>query len=658
VIVATAGHVDHGKTLLVRALTGIDTDRLAEEKRRGMTIDLGFAYTDFGGPEPTGFVDVPGHERFVRNMLAGLSRVDLALLVIAADDGPMPQTREHLAILGLAGATSLVVVLTKIDRVDAGQLAAARDQITALLAATPYAGAPVFPVDTPGGRGLQALREHIAAMARAAPPGAPRGHFRMSIDRAFIVTGAGLVVTGTVLTGAAAVGDALRLSPEGGAVRVRGVHANGRPADRAREGQRCALNIAGAQLRADQVARGHWLVAEAVHAPSARIDVRLSLIADGVPAPARRAALQVHLGAAAIGATLVPIAPLDASDGAAAPARGVLAQLVLERPVSALRGDRFVLRDPAGQRTLGGGEVIDPWGPTRGRARAGRIGWLRAMARPDATSALSDLLELAPAGVDAQVWARAWNLDTEQAAAACATAGALRLRPAGHELLLARPAWAHWRDAIVESLADEHAAHPERTGAPEAELLRAACVRRRARAGNDAPWPERARDAQAIARLAAAELGAEGALARAGMRLRLPGHEPRLPAADAALLARALPLLREALLRPPIVGELASALGIPREDALAFMRRMGALGHVLAVAPNRFFAPEALPALGEIARALAEGSPDGSFDAAAYRDASGIGRNLTIEVLEFLDRAGVTVFAGERRRLARAAAAP
>ncbi|MBU6272808.1 MAG: selenocysteine-specific translation elongation factor [Betaproteobacteria bacterium] len=643
-IIATAGHVDHGKTSLVRALTGVDTDRLAEEKRRGLTIDLGFAYAPLGGGEPVGFIDVPGHERFLRNMLAGVSRVDLALLVVAADDGPMPQTREHLAILGLTGARALVVALTKIDRVAPAQVAQARAQVHGLLAGSPWADAPVFPVSTPTGEGLAALRAHLAAAAAAAAPDQPQGHFRLAIDRAFSVAGAGLVLTGTVLSGRALPGDSLVISPLGREGRVRGIHAQGAPAGEARQGQRCAINVVVGGLQPEQAGRGQWLLAPSLHAPTQRIDVRLRLLPlEGGAAVRRGAQLQVHLGADAVGCQL---AWLDEDDAPAGPER--LAQLILARPVSALRGDRLVLREPAAGRTLGGGEVLDPFAPARGRSRPERRLLLAGWGRSDAASSLQALLQASAAGLPVEPFARAWNL-LPDALDALFDAGQTA-RPAGPRPALAiDPArWQAWQASTTRCLARHHEVEPARIGPIESELLDAMIDEQKA---ESAVWPSGRDQARQVARAALAAQVAAGAVVREGASLRLPDHEPRLAPADAALLARVMPMLRASLLRPPIVGELAAALGQERADLLTFLRRMSALGHVLPVAPNRFFAPEALAALAAIARSLAGASPDGRFDAAAYRDASGIGRNLTIEVLEYLDRAGITRFAGERRQL-------
>ncbi len=289
-IVATAGHIDHGKTLLVKALTGVDTDRLPEEKSRGMTIDLGFAYWPLEGGERVGFVDVPGHERFIRNMLAGVSGIDFVLLVVAADDGVMPQTREHAAILDLLGVARGAVALSKIDRVAPERVAAVRAEIAALLADTVLAGAPVFPVSAVSGDGIDALKRALAESARAAPAKDASGNFRLAVDRAFTVTGAGLVVTGAVISGSVALGDTVRATGSERTARVRSIHAQNRAAPLGRAGERCALNLAGSELKLDLVARGDWIVAPDAPGAVARLDARIRILPErGARAGARDA---------------------------------------------------------------------------------------------------------------------------------------------------------------------------------------------------------------------------------------------------------------------------------------------------------------------------------------------------------------------------------
>jgi len=289
-ILATAGHIDHGKTALVRALTGVDADRLPEEKRRGLTIDLGFAYASLPDGTELGFVDVPGHERFLPNMLAGILSIDRVLLIVAADDGPRPQTLEHLDILELIGLAEVTGVVTKIDRVPEERRVAIEAELAALLAEAGYEGAPIFAVSSVTGEGIPELSEHLSRTARiadavrAARP--PTGHFRLPIDRAFSLPGIGLVVTGTVGAGAATPGDHLLLSPRGIEVRVRGIHAHNRPIERAAAGERCALNLAGNFPEGGEPRRGDWVVGASAHLPTSRIDCHLTM-SRSAPAPLR-----------------------------------------------------------------------------------------------------------------------------------------------------------------------------------------------------------------------------------------------------------------------------------------------------------------------------------------------------------------------------------
>ncbi|MBT7758081.1 MAG: selenocysteine-specific translation elongation factor, partial [Rhodospirillaceae bacterium] len=366
-IIATAGHVDHGKTTLVRALTGVDTDRLPEEKKRGLTIDIGFAYQDIGGDGDTGagigtgtvmgFVDVPGHERFVKNMLAGVASIDFALLVVAADDGVMPQTVEHLAILGLLGIKQGAVAITKIDRVDPDRIEAVAEEIEAILAPTFLAGCPLFPVSGEIGTGMAALQQHLEAAARGHAERAVQGNFRLSIDRAFTVPGAGLIVTGAVFSGQVAVGDRLILASqdraEGIEARVRGLRALDREAEVGRAGQRCAINIAGADLHQSVVSRGDWLLAAPIFLPVRKFDARVRVLDSEAKPLAHWTPVHLHLAAADITGRIAVL-----GERRIMPGEDALAQLVLDAPIGALFGDRFILRDQSAQRTLAGGVVI------------------------------------------------------------------------------------------------------------------------------------------------------------------------------------------------------------------------------------------------------------------------------------------------------------
>ena len=646
-IVATAGHVDHGKTSLVRALTGVDTDCLAEEQARGMTIDLGFAHAALAPGLAVGFIDVPGHERFVRNMLAGVAAIDLALLVVAADDGPMPQTREHLAILQLLAVPHLLVVLSKADRVDAARLAQAGEELHMLLAGGPFAAATVLPVATPTGSGLPAVRQHLVAAAQALQARPMAGHFRLAVDRSFLVAGAGRVVTGAVLSGRVAVGDMLRLQTpqmqQGASLRVRGLQVQGLQADAAQAGQRCALNLAGAELKRGEAGRGDWLLAEAAPPLTDRLDVQLQWLPGNGQPPGPRAMLQLHLGAAAVPARVSALGDAALGDAAldrsaTAPGRAGLARLRLARPVAAAWGDRFILRDAAANRTLAGGWVVDPFGPERGSSQPLRLAQLAALARPDPAQALAAWVDAAPLAADLGHFAAARNLRDDEAAVLHKDLALQVIASAAGPLGLRADAWAGWQQRLLQAVDAWHAAQPDSVGPDDAALRQALGL-----GGTVA--------AQAVLRAAIATVVAGGALQRLGLRCCRPGHQPVLAAADAALLAQCGALLQPAGLRPPIVGDLASALGLPLPELLPFLGRMGARGLLVQVAPNRWFLPETVADLAAAARALAAAHADGAVDAAAYRDRTGIGRNLTVQVLEFLDRAGITRFDGKRHWL-------
>jgi selenocysteine-specific elongation factor len=637
-ILATAGHIDHGKTALVRALTGVDADRLPEEKRRGLTIDLGFAHASLSDGTELGFVDVPGHERFLPNMLAGVLSIDRVLLIVAADDGPRPQTLEHLDILEVIGIAEVTGVVTKIDRVPAERRAAVEAEVAALLAEAGYDRSPLFAVSSRTGEGIAELAAHIgdtaraADRARAARPAA--GQFRMPIDRAFSLPGIGLVVTGTVAAGLAMAGERLLLSPRGVELRLRGIHSHNRPIETARAGERCALNLAGALPEGAEPRRGDWVLAPDLHAPASRLDLAVT-VSRAAPAPLRDGLpVHVHLGtedvvgrAAVLGARAI------------APGERGYVQVDLAQPVGALWGDRVVLRDHAARHTLAGGRVLDPFPPRRGRARPERLAVLAALTETDAGEALERLIEAAGT-VALAPFARARNLPLGDVADLAEAGGFQRFGAGAAAGAISAARLVELADGITYALAQVHAAQPDAVGPSRGALF----ARLRGQA------PEAALDAALAALLSAGRVAREGAL------LRLATHQPRLSRDDERLWAKVQPLLQQGELRPPRVRELAEALGLEPEPLTRFLKRVERFGRVAAVAANRFFLPETIARLAEIARELAETTPDGTFTAALFKDHSGIGRNLTIEVLHYLDAIGVTRRVGDARVVLRSAA--
>jgi selenocysteine-specific elongation factor len=615
-IVGTAGHVDHGKTALVKALTGVDTDRLAEEKRRGITIDLGYAYTG-----DLGFIDVPGHERFVHTMLAGASGIDTALLVVALPEGIRPQTREHLQILSLLGIEQGVVALTKAD-LAADRIPDVTAALRALLAETPLSGAAMIPVSAVTGQGIEALRGALlGSVGRDRDVG---GYPRLAVDRVFTLPGAGLIVTGTLVAGQIAVEDRLVLSPRGLELRVRGLHAQNKPASSAVAGQRVALNITGSRLSKDVVARGDWVLHPDIHAPTAALDARIVLLAEAARALRHDTQVHLHLGAAHVMARVSLLDRERLEPGQAAPVR-----LVLQQPLGALAGDRIVLRDTGATCTIGGGVVLDPFPPGRGRRTPVRLAQLRALEMSGSADALRGLLAVSPGWTDGAMFMRARNVREADRAGVIASvpgvaAGGLILSPAALDGV---------RDAVLGALAAHHRGSPELPGLHPGRL-RLAVADRPPVAG--------------FAGVLEALLG-EGAIALDGPWFRLPGHRVILSAQDERLWLTVRPLIAAERFRPPRVRDMATALKVPEAAMRVTLKRLMRMGQVLEIAPDHFFLRETVAEMAAIAAAAVDA--DGWLTAAMFRDRLDNGRKVAIQILEYFDKAGVTVRSGDARRM-------
>ncbi|HJQ59922.1 MAG TPA: selenocysteine-specific translation elongation factor [Vineibacter sp.] len=630
-IVGTAGHIDHGKTTLVRALTGVDTDRLPEEKARGITIDLGFAYLPLDNGRTLGFVDVPGHERFIHNMLAGVGGIDFALLVVAADDGPMPQTREHLAILDLLGVARGVVAITKADLADAERLDALEGEIRGLLSGTTLQDADIMPVSAQSGTGVEDLKTRLELETEATGDRVADGWFRMPVDRCFTVAGAGTVVTGTVFTGETKLDEQLALLSSGAAARVRGIHAQNAASKSGRAGQRCALNLAGQQVSKDAIHRGDWLVAPELRRPTDRLDVRLRLLADE-PRPLRHwTPVHVHLGAAHVMGRVVL---LDVET--LAPGEAALAQLVLDRPIGALHGDRLILRDQSARRTMAGGMMLDPWPPTRFRRRPERLALLRALLHVDSAQALAALADLPPHIIDLAAFALARNLRPAARDAAVAAAG-LRALPAadgsGGSFALTPDRLATITGAVVDTLGAHHQKQPNSAGL-EPQRLRLALPMK------IAPPPF---GAIVATLLQAKTIEADGPW------LRLPGHAVQLSPEDERLWVKIKPVLEQQRFGPPRVRDFADAYDMPETKVRELLRRLSKMGVVWQVAQDHFFLRGPVVDMANIAADLAAKASDGRFKAAEFRDRIGGGRKVAIQILEFFDRGGVTTLRDQVR---------
>jgi selenocysteine-specific elongation factor len=630
-IIGTAGHIDHGKTALVRALTGIDTDRLKEEKARGITIDLGFAYLPAPDGAVLGFVDVPGHEKFVHNMLAGAGGIDFVLLAVAADDGVMPQTREHLAIIDLLGVARGLVALTKVDLVPAERRAEVGVEIAQLLEGTNLVGADVVPVSSVSGEGIDTLRARLFAAAQAITRRATNGRFRLAVDRSFSLAGVGTVVTGTVLSGAVAVGDHVKISPLAIPARVRSIHAQNRPAERGQAGDRCALNLAGDGIAKDAIHRGALVLDPELHAPTDRIDATLRVLG-AEPKPLRQwTPARLHHAAAEVGARIVLL-----SDRPIAPGEQARVQLILDRPIAAAFGDRFVLRDTSAQRTIGGGRLIDLRAPARKRRTPERVAQLDALALDDPGGALGALFACAPGYVDLSGFARDRALSADAVERLAKDLALVRLYLQRQVFALSAARWMQFKGGALDRLAAFHAANPDQPGIG-LERLRLQLEPRLAS-------PVFAAALQVLAR--AKEVALDGAW------VRLPGHEMRLtPAEDSLWRALRVLLAGKERFRPPRVRDIAGLIGRSDADIRRLCRLLGRLGKVDEVAPDHFFLRDTVAEMVDVAADLAAKAPDGQFAAAQFRDRLDNGRKVAIQILEFLDRHGVTLRRGDLRRI-------
>ena len=636
-IVGTAGHIDHGKTSLLKALTGVDADRLKEEKARGITIELGFAYLPQADGSVLGFVDVPGHERFVHTMLAGAHGLDMVMLVVAADDGVMPQTREHLEIVFLLGLDRGVVALTKADAVPAERIEAATGEIAALLDGTPLAGSPVFPVSSLTGAGVPDLLAFLQARHAQTQPRDRGRLFRLAVDRSFVLAGAGVVVTGMVLDGAVAVGDAVTVSPSGLAARVRSIHAQNRKADRGVAGERCALNLAGPEIEKDAIHRGDVVTAPEGHAPTQRIDALLRVAPGATKGIGQWMPARLHHAAAEIGARIVLL-----EDRRAEPGEEVRVQLVLERPIAARALDRFILRDVSASRTLGGGRLLDLRAPERKRRTPERMALLAAMAEGDPVRALKGMAAASAAPVDLTAFARDRGATLDTARSWCMAAEIEDWPVGASSYAVTRSRRQDTAARVRETLAAFHTANPDLPGMG-LEHLRLATAPR-------LPAP--------LYRVLLRVLAEEGWLARDGAWVRLATHRVEISEAEQALWQAIRPMLAgPARFRPPRVRDIAGALQRDETEMRKLMRRIRQAGETDEVAHDHFFLRPAVAEMVRLFAALEAAAKNGWVTAAAFRDrleAEGggiVGRKVAIQTLEFLDRHGVTIRRGDLRRL-------
>jgi selenocysteine-specific elongation factor len=609
-IVGTAGHIDHGKSALVQALTGRAMDRLAEERRRGITIDLNFAPLDLGAGVVVGVVDVPGHEDFVRTMVAGASGVDLALLVVAADESIMPQTLEHLAILEYLGVPHGIPVVTKSDLVDRDWLELVVAELSERLSGSRVAFTSPLPVSARTGAGIEELRGRIAEHARAWVPRTAGDLFRLPVDRAFSLAGVGTVVTGTSWSGRLRVGDEVALLPAGSTARVRSLQVHGRSVERSEPGLRTAVGLAG--ITRDEATRGTVLVgAGEAWTPTTALDVELELDASAPRPVIQRTRVRILHGTVEILARALPREPIP-------PGGRGLARLALEAPLVARGGDRFVIRSYSPVTTIGGGVVLDPLPPLR------RPRWPAPLQAPDGVHRVVGLVERRPAGVPARLLPVLLGLTPSESRAAATAAAELR---AVGELWVTSELLSRASSRCLDLLRRYHREQPLELGMPLETLRRSL----------RAPEP--------VVEAVLEELLQSGRMRRLEGRAALAGFTPRAAGGEGAV-TEIVALLEEAGLTPPNVAELERRTG--RRDVEGILRLAAAAGKVEAVERDRYYARAVLDRFVTVLRG---NGTVGVVVPSELRQRLGISRKYLIPLLEWADSRGVTEWEGDVRRV-------
>lgn len=625
VIVGTAGHIDHGKSALVEALTGTNPDRLEEEKRRGITIDLGFAFLGMGDVR-FGFVDVPGHERFVRNMLAGAGGIDVLLLVVSADESIMPQTREHFDICRLLGIPRGLVALTKSDLVEPEMLDLVRLEIEEFVRGSFLEGAPIVPVSARTGAGLDALKQELLKAAVAAPAKDATRHFRLPIDRSFATKGFGTVVTGTLMSGTVRVKDEIELHPLGRLARVRGLHSGGQAIEQAFAGQRTAVNLAGVEH--SEVRRGMVLSAPGVFHPTRRIDARVSLLGSARPLR-NRARVHFHQGSAEAIAEIILLGRSEISPGEEA-----LAQLRLDEELLALPGDRFILRQFSPVITIGGGVVIDSGARRHKRSDSSATDLLETLESGNQLESLSALADASPRGLTLQeLLARTGWMEPQIRELAGELAAAKRLRILTEQPFMVAPEESvkSCAAAIRAAVDDFHRVNPLLPGIPKQEL--------RGRAGN--PRPE-------LFQTAMDDLIRANVISNTGDLVQRAGRSISLSPEEAKAKELIEQAFRQAGLAVPNVSAVLEKLPVEPVRARKILQILLREGVLIKVVEDLFFHRDAIARLRELIAAYRKDSGE-RLPITAFKDLAGISRKYAIPLLEYLDREHVTRRAGDER---------
>jgi len=620
VILGTAGHIDHGKTALVRLLTGTDTDRLPEEKSRGISIDLGFAHLTLPNGVSCGIVDVPGHERFVKNMLAGACGVDAMMLVIAADEGVMPQTREHLDILDLLGVKRGLVALTKIDLVDKEWLELAKETVREYLTERGFDHFPIVPVSARTGEGKDAVLETLSRVMSELDERGASAAARLPVDRAFVVEGFGTVVTGTLWRGQLKPGDHVTIEPGGRATRLRNVEVHGQTVPAAQAGQRTAIALAGVEK--DWVPRGTWVLAPNTLVPSFMLDVRLRALADAPKPLVQRQRVRFHLGASEL---LGRVTILEGDE--LAPGKSALAQIRLESPAVADRGDRFVLRSYSPAHAIAGGVVLVPLAEKRRQHDAVGLDALRRRESGTSGERFLAALDAVEMGGPAAEIARRAGLDEEEARSALAEASA-QVRRVGDSLLISRHSFESLASRIEKILESTQEANPLRWGLGKGDL--------KSRLSPQMP--------SALLEALLDDLSQKGRVSLRSDRVRFGDAQATLLGNLRAQVDQVEGLLERGGKTPPFLRELEEQTGVP---VFQVLEHLTFEGRVAKVTPDFYMSRKHFEELlGWITESLGAGA---EITLATLRETWGMSRKFSVPFLEHLDREGWTRRAGDVR---------
>ena len=629
-IIGTAGHIDHGKTSLLKALTGQDTDRLKEEKERGISIDLGFAYLDLPGGERAGIVDVPGHERFIRNMLAGAQGIDLVLFTVAADDGVMPQTEEHFDFLHLLGVQKGLFAITKADMVDPKRIEEVREEIEILTIDTVFEGAPILPVSSLTGQGLDGLQKAITQQLETYTRPSRPGYFRLPVDRVFTLKGHGVVVTGTALAGTVREGETVRVLPSHGKARVRSLQVHGESVSEAHWGQRVALNLVG--LDKEDIARGHVVCHPKVSMTTTRFDARVEIRPGAGREIVNHERVRIHLGTAEVIGKIIFLGGHEVLS----PKSTALCQIVTQEPLVALRGDHFVLRNQTAQGTLGGGMVVNPFAQRHRKAETQVTERVEALQTTDLRQACRAYLEVCPQfAVRLDEIYHGVNAQEEEIISLLANDDAVLPFPDTQhpEAYSSVTKWQRLVAAVEKMLAAFHARTPLAQGM-EMESVR-----------SQLPFSLTPK----IFRIVAERLIEEGVVARRESLLRLPSHSVSLSQEEQAIATRLERIVQDGKFTPPEVKGLEEALQLPRKRLNDFLAVLESQGALVKITPDFYISGRVL---GQAQVALTEHmTTHGEITAAIFRDMLSISRKTAIPLLEYFDRSGLTVRVGDVRKL-------